>query len=61
MSDALTAHYAEVIRFIESLITRRFPRVPFTSAPAALTDAEVTIVARGLAHAHQVAQTEVAR
>jgi len=61
VTDPLIEHYAEVIRYIETVITRRIPRLPFVNPPLALTDDEVATVAEGLALAHQVAATEVAQ
>lgn len=54
-SGALTAHYAEVIRYIETAVQSRVPRMFRGSG---LTPDEVAEIAAGLAHAHHVAGRE---
>ncbi len=52
MSTDLTAHYAELVRHIETLVTSRVPRL--LRGPG-LSDEEVATIAAGFEAAHRIA------
>lgn len=53
--DPLTAHYVELVRFVEQTIAARVPRM---FAPKPLTEAEVHILAQGFTAGHRIAEQQ---